>query len=1158
MRLRRLDLIRYGKFTDRTIDFGPKPTAGPDLHIMFGLNEAGKSTALSGFLDLLFGIEERSRYNFLHEYSAMRLGGVLELAGVEHAFTRTKQRNNSLLDVTGKPVSEVVIAAHLAGLSRDAYATMFSLDDETLEAGGKAILESRGDLGKLLFTASAGLGHASDTLNALEAEADALHRKQAQGTEMAVLKKRLADLKSRKDAVDTLASTYEGLEAERLDAAQQYDGLVNERAVLAARLDAIARYERARPVLADVRRKLVQLDGLPEIASPTRTWTGSITELIDDDASLRTRLAGNVGEVERLMASIESADVDELILGISERIRSLTESKVRYSSAGFDLPNRKVQLQIFDNAAANCLSALGRSSEPDPAKLILPAATVGILRTMVEQRSGIATAVRAAHDETAAALDALQSARQRVGEERAVPESVRARLGSALSKARASSHLAEVRAAHEEEDAGTIRWEALRAQLRPWAGDAGALASIAVPSAGQIASWNAIATDLARANSVLAERLVESESNHTQLAARLDALRASIDVADDEVAAASRRARDEAWATHRAALTGETADDFAVALARDDGVGTGRLANASDLAEMRATSRALAQAAADLSRLRKQRAQLDTDLDTKLAEIREAGRGLLGDVIEPSLERLIELFEDRIEVRIDALAAWGQIELSRKKAERAADSGEHIRMELIGALTSVGITSAPDDTLEATMAIAELFLERQRKLDAEYAEALRTVNTREEDLAGRRRALAMAERREEEWLAMIAEALKGTWLENGLSASGLSTVLEQLSDLAKSVQDRDALRLRIEKMEDDRADFLGEVSAIAADIGETTKDGEAEQLAVSLGERLDRAERARDAKAGLLGDLKRLQGERDILDNKISIHERRKNEVLSAFGVDTLIDVVQRDELLRERDRLRTTVAELEDRVAAELASEKFEQARSILDAINFESLAIEKGQGEQRLLQLDGAMQQQLIRQTRAADKIDEIGGDSAVARLDAERRTILLEIEDKAIRYIELKLGIMSAGDALRAYRERHRSGMMARASDAFKLMTQGQYSGLTTQPVKGGEVLIAMQRDGQSKVADALSKGARFQLYLALRLAGYYEFAEFRPSVPFIADDIMETFDHIRSEEVFRLFGDMAGMGQVIYLTHHKHLCEIAKAVVPGAVIHQLEQA
>uniref|UniRef100_UPI0028AD2127 ATP-binding protein n=1 Tax=Rhizobium sp. TaxID=391 RepID=UPI0028AD2127 len=78
---------------------------------------------------------------------------------------------------------------------------------------------------------------------------------------------------------------------------------------------------------------------------------------------------------------------------------------------------------------------------------------------------------------------------------------------------------------------------------------------------------------------------------------------------------------------------------------------------------------------------------------------------------------------------------------------------------------------------------------------------------------------------------------------------------------------------------------------------------------------------------------------------------------------------------------------------------------------------------------------------------------------------------------------------------------------------------------------------------------------QLYLALRLAGYEEFAAVRPAVPFVADDIMESFDNPRSEEVFRLLGQMAKVGQVIYLTHHLHLCEIAKSVVPHVKIHQL---
>ena len=118
------------------------------------------------------------------------------------------------------------------------------------------------------------------------------------------------------------------------------------------------------------------------------------------------------------------------------------------------------------------------------------------------------------------------------------------------------------------------------------------------------------------------------------------------------------------------------------------------------------------------------------------------------------------------------------------------------------------------------MAVAELFLERQRKLDAEHAEARQDGGAREDDLAARRRAVASAERREEEWLAGIADALKGTWLANGLSASAVGTVLDQLAELSKSLQERDAMQLRIDKMEADRDNFIVEVTAVAAEADE--------------------------------------------------------------------------------------------------------------------------------------------------------------------------------------------------------------------------------------------------------------------------------------------------------------------------------------------------
>jgi uncharacterized protein YhaN len=130
-----------------------------------------------------------------------------------------------------------------------------------------------------------------------------------------------------------------------------------------------------------------------------------------------------------------------------------------------------------------------------------------------------------------------------------------------------------------------------------------------------------------------------------------------------------------------------------------------------------------------------------------------------------------------------------------------------------------------------------------------------------------------------------------------------------------------------------------------------------------------------------------------------------------------------------------------------------------------------------------------------------------------------------------------------------------MMGRASEAFAAMTRGHYSGLSARPDKDRETLIGIPRGGGSKLATAMSKGTRFQLYLALRLAGYEEFASARRAVPFLADDIMETFDEPRSEEVLRLLAKLSRIGQVVYFTHHRHLCDIARVVEPGVRIHQL---
>ena len=60
-----------------------------------------------------------------------------------------------------------------------------------------------------------------------------------------------------------------------------------------------------------------------------------------------------------------------------------------------------------------------------------------------------------------------------------------------------------------------------------------------------------------------------------------------------------------------------------------------------------------------------------------------------------------------------------------------------------------------------------------------------------------------------------------------------------------------------------------------------------------------------------------------------------------------------------------------------------------------------------------------------------------------------------------------------------------MMARASEAFRTISRGAYTGLGTQLDRDNQSLIAFSAAGGSKIAAELSKGARFQLYLAFRV-------------------------------------------------------------------------
>jgi chromosome segregation protein len=170
MKLETLTLERYGRFEDLTLDL-----TGNDvrLHIVFGPNEAGKSTLLSSVADLLFGIPMRSPYGFRFDYSQMRVGATIANdAGDRFSFKRRKGRGTSgtLLSEQEATLPDQALTRFLGTADRELFERMFGLDHQRLRAGGKKMLENGGDLTTSLFEAGSGLTRVGDALRRIDEE----------------------------------------------------------------------------------------------------------------------------------------------------------------------------------------------------------------------------------------------------------------------------------------------------------------------------------------------------------------------------------------------------------------------------------------------------------------------------------------------------------------------------------------------------------------------------------------------------------------------------------------------------------------------------------------------------------------------------------------------------------------------------------------------------------------------------------------------------------------------------------------------------------------------------------------------------------------------------------------------------------------------------
>jgi uncharacterized protein YhaN len=197
-------------------------------------------------------------------------------------------------------------------------------------------------------------------------------------------------------------------------------------------------------------------------------------------------------------------------------------------------------------------------------------------------------------------------------------------------------------------------------------------------------------------------------------------------------------------------------------------------------------------------------------------------------------------------------------------------------------------------------------------------------------------------------------------------------------------------------------------------------------------------------------------------------------------------------------------------------------------------------------------ASRHKLQMEQRAGD----VGYEAAAADQQAAFATIDRVLEEALLA----RLAALLLERAMAAVEGKSGSGLLGRIGDYFCTLTGGAYRGIVTEETEDGRLALAMVPANvphEQKSVAALSEGTRDQLYLALRLAAIEDHVANAPPLPFIGDDILQTSDDSRAIASLHALRDVSHHVQVILLSHHQHVVELARAL-PAGCVHVCELA
>ena len=1142
MRIARLDLLRYGMFTDRSIAL---PHRSVDFHMIVGPNEAGKSTLRSAILDLLFGIETRSTYNFLHPHSEMRLGAQIEHDGKALEFSRTKARTRSLLNPSGAPLPDNVLAAFLGSTDRKFFDQMFGLDHEKLVAGGNEILSASNDIGQILFQSAAGIGSLGEVRDALEAEADGLwaRRKSADrlyyaaSDELAIaeaaLKQATVRTKDWVAARDVVARLEEQLE----DSRKQYRGLEETR----IRLE---RVRRVAPILNTLREKERELAELGEVTALPPDAEKQLTDAEIELAKAGQEYALFAEQVGAIQDQLINIKLDERLLNSEADIQALTERRQQVRNHESDIVKRKLEIDGHWQNVELLIRQLGwptedevhlRSRLPD---VPLRAAIANLIKGHSALALALATTEQAVRDKDIE----LQSIDEQI---RGLPvTSVPASLRSALAAARALGDVdAMDRQLNSQLASARRKLKVARTGLGQWDLELQVLQNLGLPASQEIDELRQRQTTYEASATTLSERAAELRSSSRDQVLDIAQYREAHHPVTWVELTEVRGTRDIIWQSIKSGATplANAAPDYEAKVQAADGVSDKRHDKAQEVSELQAKQDSL-------QRLQQQAVDLEQRIAMNSAEqvAMQAEWAALAERIGLPGMPLLAIGAWR-EARDAVLHAAAAVEDAESALGELTRKTTEAKLALATSLVGEGKETAATETLAALIIAASDAVEgaakmkvRREELDKQKLSGVTARTTLLDKASAAARALKAWK---SSWRENIARAGLDVELDVG-TVEGALSLFASIENALSAIQE--LRKTRIETMQRDLQDFEKEATAltnlVAPDLtGQSSTDIESEIARRLVLAKADQKEWARLSKelqskqAKSADALGRVNAATAGIQPMLTLSKTSTNDALRVE--------IARSDLWRALNEALASAKRTAQDGADGLTLEALDAELQSTDVSGITVTLSDIGRQRDEVLTQQNALSADLA---NANTELSKIAGQDAAARAESGRQDALAKMANAAERYIKVFTAARLLRWAIDRYRETKQGPMLTRAGEIFSGLTLGSFQKLVVDFESEPLALEGQRADGKLVGIAGMSDGTRDQLYLALRMAALELHLAQSQSLPFIADDLFINYDDARARAGLEALAILAGRTQVVFLSHHEHLVPAVRSV------------